>query len=670
MCLVGLSGASAVAKPGRSLRCRYHGANLLVAFSTTEAGEAAVTWQGLDLAGKKVGAPASRQVRTVKGSNQIAIEVQPALDHQVRVEEGTRTLRGECHRDRGEWAAGPKRLAPQTDADEPDEAEPLLVGLGVKLGGSFSATVTESAPERLVVERTFGVRSGHGMRPPKRGAFVLVARGTLGPVRLSLAERVGPGKLHYWDYYLDLDRVFRRYVIPLEAFRYRGPENRAMVTVHSLAIQSAEPAPPRASLEIAGLGLSGPAPRLAELTATADGVKVKVRGARPNLKLHLSSASGEEALEVPNHGRLTLKHGRAQKAWLCYEEGPGVQGCDPPDAPRTRYAVPERPGGAVLLDDFSTRASVNAHRRPLSVFASSYQVEANLRVQRKPGALRLAFDFTKPEEYAGFMADLPATAPASVKTLELKVRGTMPPGSVTVSLRDDKGHEPRLSLGSYLARLKPDWSTARIPLAAFASAVAAYGGKGGLGELRRLALGVSGAERMAGWIELGELRLVGERSPLVLARFDGPRTKLSDLAGSITVEKAGGAGLAVELRGAGKVGHGLKLTASRVGGPAYALVAVGLGLLDARGYSHLAFWVRGEKGGETADLVLQSGRKRAKVKLSKYASVTGDWQKVRIPLSDFKAPGVSLAGLTTAVILFGDRELERESLFFDELMLE
>jgi hypothetical protein len=675
------SARAAPAAPRPSLGCRFLGKALILKLRVPWSVAVSARWSGINVSGQRVGGERTWSGEVKKGPNEITLAAEPALDYRVQVHLAGTTLARICQRDRGEWAAGPESLKPTFSRRPFEAAESLVVEGDLKLGEGFAATAGENPQgARLVVERTFGARAEHGIRPPRGAGLAVVARGNVGPIRVSAAQRLGRGNLNYWDYYLVLSPAFRRYVIPLSDFRFRGPENRPLAMLHSLALQTASPAARGSTMEIASLGLTSQGPRLGAMTRGPSGVTLRIVGSKgqPATVRWLDGKAALVRRDVPAAGSVRIDDPAARKVWVCYGEANRAEACDPPDAPATRYLLPPAAGQPLVIDDFEAEASVNAHRQPVTIFASGYEVERRLSVTRSVGAMRLAPVLGKPEEYAGYMTDLPPVPP-TMNSLELRLRGNVSPTRVTIGLRDAKGTEPRLALASYLRQLGPDWSVVRIPLGAVRAAYAGYGGKGAMGPPRRLAIALVGGGPAAAagapgpWLELGGIRFLAERAPLVLASFDGPRPRLNDVAGPISKEAASGATLELDLSRPGAEGKGLSVRVAGVGGPRYALVALGLGGLDARGLSTLSFRVRGATGGETADIVLQQGRaQRARLKLSSYATLSREWKPVRIPLRDFAAqnPKLDLSKLSELVLLWGDRELGQESLAFDDFILQ
>jgi len=276
------------------------------------------------------------------------------VDHWVRVRGAGAELKKFCPRERGEWAAGPASLGPKFNLRAFPEADGLMSKTDLKLAAGYSAYVTVNPKlERFVVERTFGERAEHGIRPPREGALALVARGSVGPVRIPAAQRLAPGKLSYWDYHLVLSPEFRRYSVPLAAFRYRGIEQRPITTLHSIAIQSSEVAKVHASIDVAGVALAAAGPRLGPITEPATGVSLKIVGPqRKDLTVHHAPAKGAEVkLPGPPGRQVAIADARGGKVWLCYREESGAESCDPPDAPSTRYTLPTPAGVPSLIAD-------------------------------------------------------------------------------------------------------------------------------------------------------------------------------------------------------------------------------------------------------------------------------------------------------------------------------
>jgi hypothetical protein len=115
-------------------------------------------------------------------------------------------------------------------------------------------------------------------------------------------------------------------------------------------------------------------------------------------------------------------------------------------------------------------------------------------------------------------------------------------------------------------------------------------------------------------------------------------------------------------------GMRVEVTSSRHEG--YALVALGTSRVDVRDYRRLRFRVRGRSGGEKDAVYLNSGKKRASVRLEEHVEVGETWQAAEIPLARFREQGVELDRVLQVVIAFENREIAKEVLWFDDFVFE
>ena len=92
---------------------------------------------------------------------------------------------------------------------------------------------------------------------------------------------------------------------------------------------------------------------------------------------------------------------------------------------------------------------------------------------------------------------------------------------------------------------------------------------------------------------------------------------------------------------------------------------------DVSGYEYLAFWVKGEKGGERMELLIRdvhSLNYMPQVK-HKLPDATTEWQKITVPLEQFKGR-LDLTVLDNVGLAFGKDvgNLKGEVIFVDEFM--
>jgi hypothetical protein len=106
-----------------------------------------------------------------------------------------------------------------------------------------------------------------------------------------------------------------------------------------------------------------------------------------------------------------------------------------------------------------------------------------------------------------------------------------------------------------------------------------------------------------------------------------------------------------------------------IGGDRYALFAVGLGKVDTRAYKNLVFSARGKRGGETAMIYLNDGRKKATVSLEAYGPITTEWRRVEVPLTDF-GKKINRAALNELSFAWEEQSIPDQTLYLDEIRFE
>jgi hypothetical protein len=172
-------------------------------------------------------------------------------------------------------------------------------------------------------------------------------------------------------------------------------------------------------------------------------------------------------------------------------------------------------------------------------------------------------------------------------------------------------------------------------------------------------------------IELDSVRLDTRQVPVTVARFDRPvQKKITDLGSVIFIDTDKGGQISVEYDAKGYAGHGLRLAVQNPRPGGYALAALGTSNIDVSRYKRLSFRIRGRKGGETAAIYLNDGKKRAMVRLEDIARVGATWRRVEIPLSLFKKQKVNLKRIFQIIFAFEHQAIEEEVLWLDDVVFE
>lgn len=638
----------------------YQGDKLVLSIWSSAPEDIEIRVQPVGEDGRPQGAPATQPASLIKGQSNVEIAAGTAPGHRLRFTRGGRAF--EVWANRGSWAAGPEGLEITRRPRGVRAPEQLVAIDDVELALGYSASAEAPAQDRpLILERSFGKPAGQGIRPEDKGALVLVARGTVGPVKLTLASRHGKA-LEYFDDALVLEPGWRRYVLPLAAFRSRIARTK-IESIHTLAIESSLPATRGSTIAIGYVGLGARGPSLERLERNGDRVKLSLKGGRADLRLAYTR-SGTAALEPARELKtprspVELGDPLAQKAWICW--GPTeAPACDPPDAPRTYRLIPPAARQPFLIDDFDTEADVNAHRELVVAFASSATLAAR-PLRRAPGNARLSFAPTHAGDYVGLSEYWPTDPPRGLKTLAIRLEAQAASSSVEIGLEDQAKKTARIELSSY--PLGPGGEL-RIPLEAFEAAYSGYVGKGKLGPVRRLIITLFGRGNVGktAALTLDQIELRPEPAAVAIASFDRSRPELSDVSGLMRSEAKGGA-LEVDLMAAGQRGRAAALTVRGLSKEGYALFSIGLNGLNLSQRQRLFFWAKGDA---KPALVLVSGKKRASLPLELSAP---SWSKIEVPLERL-GPKELLQRADQLLLVWEGRAIEREALLIDELSVE
>ncbi|MDJ0761700.1 MAG: hypothetical protein QNJ97_01830 [Myxococcota bacterium] len=683
---------------------KYEGPVLHLAVASPHRQLASITWIPISDRGRPQGHYRKKEVFLEAGQNTIALQVGDATAHRLRFELGG--VNRDIWANRGTWFSLPKTTS-VGETRTPTYTNPLIRPSDVGLARGFAARVKRSPLERsfMTLGRTLGYASSFGVAVDKKKyALVLIASGSVGPIKITLGQRISKQAIAYWDYSLVLDPHSRRYVIPFDSFTGRGQTIHPFKTLHSITLRSLHPIARNDTMSIGFIGLTSPGPVVSKIRRTKDNIWAEVTGAVDRqAMIHFSDETGRTEGVLVQGRAVALPRG-ATKVWLCYEEaGESKAGaatnealvvriCDPADAPHSTFQVPPPEGARFVIDTFDTLAHVNAYRMPVSVFGSSEAVERRMVFRRRPGALYLKYFPQATGDYGGYFTRMPLHIPTGMKSLAFELKGSMPPEAVRIGLKDSNYREGRVSLRSYLynsetaascddftsfagnhpSALGEQFRAVSIPIEAFRAVVAAgFEGQPQFGEMRSVSVTMTNSGKdVSHEIELGDVSLSPVISSLAIARFDGEQPGMNALGGTVFAESNRGAMLTANWNAPGHCGNGLEVRISAARPEAYGLVALCMGRVDSSDYVNLSFWVRGNRGGEDAAIYLNDGKRRYYVSLSEFATVTKEWQQVWIPLSRFHKRGVDLTHLTQVIIAWEGRKMDEEILYFDDFVLE
>lgn len=644
----------------------YQEHRLVLRAELDAAATGTIEWQALPGAkGQRAPLRHGKALSLSSGAQDISLDVADEAVHRITLHIGKDIH--ELWASRGEWSAGPEELDPESPR------LPLKSGL-VELKdlmlarGSFVRVPRASATVPLEIGRSLVRAEDPALPLADAKALVIIARGTLGPVKLVLTDRGPKNQPRYFDYPLLLGPNYRRLVVPLEAFAPREGSAK-LKGIARVSVQSLEPLAGGAEIEVDYLGLARRVPRVRWTKQSGERVETLLRDAPADARIRTDDGgTGPRADVAPNKlGVAVVSSALARRYWACWGEAGGRGSCDPPDAPATAYALPVPPGLPVTIDDFASGVPVSFDRRPTEVFTSSTSVRAE--VSHSKGTLRLGLTPKRPGEYAGYSTPL-GEIPAWAKTVELRIKGTARPKEILLGLRDAAGKEPKVRLGNYLHQLSAaDWTDVRIPLVALRAAMAGFGGKKALGPAQALTvtLAPEGMGRRAE-IELDLLRFTAEALPLVVTSFDADPPGQTAFGGALKLSASGGLSLTSTLA-AGRHGQGLSVSVTPSDTPGQALVAFGFGRLDVRNYHALAFEVSGLAEDTHAELILADAKRRSKVPLAGRLDGKAPWVTVRIPIADFGGR-LDKSAVAQAFLSFDEKTVRPERFVIDEVRLE
>ena len=277
-------------------------------------------------------------------------------------------------------------------------------------------------------------------------------------------------------------------------------------------------------------------------------------------------------------------------------------------------------------------------------------------------SLEVVYDMRRPGAYGGYWTSLKGRSVADYSVLRFRMRADSPDSTVTVGIRDLAGVEASVPLACYVAAPRDNgWRDVAVPTCAF-------NGGCDIAAPDVLFLSVSheaGADKNTLWLD--DIRF-DKSTYRTVADFEagpdlnllgGRYRTLQNGAAAVSacvmpepVEWAKATNHVVRISYGGTIGKDYGVN----GGFSYGLWECGLQGIDARRFSHLAFRMRGETGGETPNFYLSDGHRRICLRATKVGKATTEWQDQRLPLSFFADRGVDISHLHSLQVVFEWKE--------------
>jgi hypothetical protein len=278
---------------------------------------------------------------------------------------------------------------------------------------------------------------------------------------------------------------------------------------------------------------------------------------------------------------------------------------------------------------------------------------------KKGHALELSYDVSTVGSYAGYTTSLKNLDLRGFKNITFLVKNIQEGEDFLVGLKDWSGHESKVLASDYIqSKVALDWHKVEIPLVSFKNI-------SDWSRMENLSLSFENQISRGGMVSVDDIEFHKEMKSFRVENFEkadsrniSGREHRTFATGSATISgsyEKGSSGSIYSLSYGGNIGE-IKPRASEPF--SYSGWATELGGLDCSQCGTLSFRIKGAEGGEKPNIYLSDGNFRWGVFVTKYATVTTDWQTVTIPLSEFLEYGVDLTHLSDLQIVF---EWERMS---------
>ena len=240
-----------------SFSYRYGDNRLFLTLRVSLPGALKVRFRAVNFDGTYVGRTKSETFKVQPGENTLVLEPAPEGGHRISMTLGPSKM--EVYANRGSWYTSPGggNVAESHLASEIAPAGDLLV-----IPSGFTAAFGRTkAPTRFAVGRSFGLDQGYGLKVGKKHrALAFRTKGSLGPVMITVAERLDETNLQYWDYPVIIDEKIYRYEIPFSKFTPRGATSRPLKGIYAVSIRSLRPVKPGDRITVSYLSISEGSP--------------------------------------------------------------------------------------------------------------------------------------------------------------------------------------------------------------------------------------------------------------------------------------------------------------------------------------------------------------------------------------------------------------------------
>ncbi len=325
----------------------------------------------------------------------------------------------------------------------------------------------------------------------------------------------------------------------------------------------------------------------------------------------------------------------------------------------------------VLIDNFNQKNKTNAlGGETLSFISSKGAILLNDFTEDaydQGNALKLSYDMSSSDSYAGYITSLRNLDLEEFQVLSFLIKTKNTSNNFFIGLKDQSGHEHKVSARRYLIGEAGAWQQVIIPLVAFANI-------NDWGRMDNLSLTFTEKLHNKGEVHIDNIEFHKEIKSVTVDDFEninaenflsrGQKTFISGVATINGKYTRGSPNGIYRISYGGNIGE-IKAYASDLF--SYAGWTTNLGGIDCSQCKTLSFKVRGNEGGERPNIYLDDGNFRWSVDIEKYASITKDWKTVTIPLKDFAEYGVDLTHLAELQMVF-EWDKMSGTIYIDDIM--
>lgn len=341
-------------------------------------------------------------------------------------------------------------------------------------------------------------------------------------------------------------------------------------------------------------------------------------------------------------------------------------------APREAYyALKDKWSSARLVDDFDDGADPNKLGGATSTYISGagqtctrtyYNTDLANVLDGSGYSIKIQYNISGGGAYGRFDCALNSIDARKYNAVSFWVKGNAGGEIFKVALKDNQLHETKIMITDYLSRgITTEWQKVIIPFAAFKTVT--Y-----LDKIDTFSLYFESAINSgSGAIYIDDIKMEMTNASIFVDNFND---NIAENALGGTSYKWGSASLTMSYDTTtpyGGSGKSLCLSYNVTASNYFCGWTTRIDHLNVSSKDTLSFYIKGSTGGEKPNIYLKDiAGHQNKVDIENYATVSTNWQKVNIPLTDFSASGINLLDLSELTIKF-EGEVMSGTIYIDEI---